>query len=140
MSGLDEQIRGYTADRAGGIRDADAAALVTRATAKPVPGRGWPRHIVNLTAALVLAAIVIAGGIVLETQLRGLRHSNSVATGNGPLPTVPNRHGEFDQSKPGRFDCRALPRQDWHAVGAATPVPGDANDGDLSLTAAGTAP
>jgi hypothetical protein len=90
MSGLDEQIRGYTADRAGGIRDADAAALVTRATAKPVPGRGWPRHIVNLTAALVLAAIVIAGGIVLETQLRGLRHSNSVATGNGPLPTVPN--------------------------------------------------
>jgi hypothetical protein len=94
---LDDRLRGYVAGRADQISENDADVLVSRALARRTPR--WTRHGRNAAAAVALSLVLIAGGIVLETQLLG-RHSATVPSA-GPLPAVPNEIVNLDNVSQG---------------------------------------
>jgi hypothetical protein len=96
---LDEHLRGYVGGRADGVSENDADVLVTRALARPAPPDRWPRHGRNAAAAVALSLVLIAGGIVLETQLLG--HHSATVPSAGPLPAVPNEIVNLDNVSQG---------------------------------------
>src|SRR3989442_10153817 len=99
MTELDKHLRRYVADRAEKISERDAGLLVTRALERPLRGR-WARHGFNLAAAVVLSLFLIAGGVVVETQLHGFRFGPP-APAAGPLPVVPDEIVNLDNVSQG---------------------------------------
>lgn len=100
MKELNVTLRTYAAARADRISENDSDLLVTRALARPAQRRRLVRHGLNATAAIVLSLILIAGGIVLETQLHGLRFG-APAPSPGLLPTIPNEILDLDNVSQG---------------------------------------
>jgi hypothetical protein len=100
MTELSDDLRRNIAHRADQISQNDGDLMVTRALARPASRGPWPRHGLNIVAALGLSLVVIAGGIVLETQLRGLRLGAPGPTA-GPLPSIPNEIVNLDNVSQG---------------------------------------
>jgi hypothetical protein len=100
MKALDVTLRTYVAARADRISENDSDLLVTRVLARPAPRGRWTRHSLNAAAAIVLSLLLIAGGIVLETQLHGLRFG-APAPSPGVLPTIPNEILDLDNASQG---------------------------------------
>jgi hypothetical protein len=99
MKELDVTLRTYVAARADRISENESELLVTRSLARPAPRR-WSRHGLNAAAAIVLSLLLIAGGIVLESQLHGLRFG-APAPSPGLLPTIPNEILDLDNVSQG---------------------------------------
>jgi DNA-binding beta-propeller fold protein YncE len=100
MKELDVTLRTYVAARADRISEKESELVVTRALARPAPRGRWTRHSLNAAAAVVLSLALIAGGIVLETQLHALRFG-APAPSHGLLPSIPNEILELDNVSQG---------------------------------------
>jgi len=100
MNKLDERLRRYAEARAGRISDSDADLLVTRALAKPARRPRWTRHGWNAGLAVGIALLLIIGGVVLKSQLRGLPAKGPAPT-PGPLPAIPNELVNLDNPAQG---------------------------------------
>jgi hypothetical protein len=94
MSELEARLRRYADARARGISHSDADLLVTRALASPSRRPGWTRHGLNAGLALGIALLLIVGGVVLKSQLRG--QPSGLGPTHGPLPAVPNEIVDLD--------------------------------------------
>ena len=93
-------LRTYIAARADRISEKESDLLVTRALARPAPRSRWSRHGLNAASAIVLSLLLIAGGIVVETQLHGLRFG-APAPSPGLPPTIPNEILDLDNVSQG---------------------------------------
>jgi hypothetical protein len=100
MKELVGPLHTYIAARADRISEKESDLLVTRALAGPASRSRWRRHGLNAATAIVLSLLLIAGGIVLETQLRGLR-LGTPAPSPGLLPTIPNEILDLDNISQG---------------------------------------
>ena len=100
MTQLSDDLRRSIAHRADQISQNDGDLLVTRALARPASRGPWARHGLNVAAAVTLSLVVIAGGIVLETQLHGLRLGAPAPTA-GPLPSIPDEIVNLDNVSQG---------------------------------------
>jgi hypothetical protein len=94
MTELDGPLRAYIASRADPISSNAGDLLVTRALSRK-PRSGWARHSVNAAFALALTLALIAGGLALQSQLRGL-HIGAPQPSPGPLPKIPNEIVNLD--------------------------------------------
>ena len=94
MTELEARLRRYADARARGVSDNDADLLVTRALARPLRRPGWTRHGLNAGLAFGIALLLIVGGIVLKSQLRG--QPLRLGPTHGPLPAVPNEIVDLD--------------------------------------------
>ena len=99
MTQLEQHLRGYVAGRADRISERDSNLLVTRALGRPARSR-WARYGLNAAAAVVLSLLLIAGGVVVEAQLHGLR-LGAPSSGAGRLPVVPNEIVNLDNVSQG---------------------------------------
>lgn len=97
MTELEETLRRYIANRAGLVNQNEADTVVARAASARAARRGPARHLLNAGAAVTLVLALIATGIVVQMQLRGLRTSVTT-TGGGPVPPVPNEVVDFQES------------------------------------------
>jgi hypothetical protein len=100
MKEPDALIRRYIAGRADQISENDSDRLVTRTLARPRRRGRWTRHGLNLAAAAALSLVVIAAGVVLETQLHAL-NLGAPRPSAGTLPAVPNEIVSLDNVSQG---------------------------------------
>lgn len=90
-----EQLRSYAARRAEQISQHEANLVLNQALSRAGQRRSWTRHGVNAAAAIALSLILIAGGVLLEAQLRS-SHGNPLGPATGPFPAIPNEIVNLD--------------------------------------------
>jgi hypothetical protein len=90
-----ERLRRYAAQRAEEISQHEANLVLNRALSRAGQRRGWTRHGVNAAAAVALSLILIAGGVLLEAQLRSSR-GNPLRPATGAAPAIPNEIVNLD--------------------------------------------
>jgi RNA polymerase sigma-70 factor (ECF subfamily) len=136
-SNLGSAIRSYASERSGRISKNQADGVVSQAARRWSRRRTFGRQIVNLLSAATLALVIVAGGIVLQSQLHLFQARPPNVTSSGPLPPIPNEvvnlmnaSGDAGLVIPFRLrDAKALaPRSQWIvAPGAALQI-ASAND------------
>lgn len=98
--GPGEQLRSYAARRAEEISQHEANLVLNRALLRAGQRRSWTRHGVNAAAAVALSLVLIAGGVLLEAQLRS-SHGNPLRPATGPFPAIPNEIVNLDDPAQG---------------------------------------
>ena len=119
---LGSRVRRSAAERADRISENQAEALLSRAARQWSQRRTVGRYLVNILSATALALVIVAGGIVLQSQLHLFQARRPSVTSSGPLPPIPKEViNLIDPSKdPGLVipfrlrDAKALePRSQW---------------------------
>jgi len=109
MSRLQQAIRRYVGERAGGVGEPEANQVLRRAAARWRRGRSMRRQVLNATAALSLVLLLTVG--VVAIQLRSTQTSPPPAGAQLPDEVV-DFVGSADQLTPFRVrEHRLLPPQ-----------------------------